>query len=215
MAPVDLPRARRVADTVGDPLRKAYAYGVMAESLVQAQPHSAEELLRAAFAILQTAVETGKDRYTGHHSAASVAGCLLPVAEQLDPRLVPEFFWQAVSFRLPRPDDEDQVWQADLSDAFLSLTLARYDRAVPRVLLEQAAKSVESLRRQHGLLNSALFRAATLLDPPSAVLLLEELANWKDRERMTYTITRALTQDGDARWHAVQKELTLWVEDRE
>src|SRR5262249_10435622 len=62
MAPVDLERARRLADGIGDPHYQARAYGVMALALAKAQPARAVELLDRAFAVLQAHRDSGKDR---------------------------------------------------------------------------------------------------------------------------------------------------------
>src|SRR5262249_39362520 len=177
MAPVDLERAKRIADRIGDPYHKAYALGVMAQALARSQPAVAAELLHKAFALLQAHVEAGKDHFNGFWGAASVAGCLLPVAEQIDPQLVPEFFWRALSFRWPPPREDDPAATGEMGDAALAMMLARYDRAAARSLVEALAKRATKLTGR----TEAYFTAAILIDPRWAVELLGGLREGREK----------------------------------
>lgn len=130
MAPADPERARRLADRITDPHPQARAYGVMAQALAGTKPARATELLHQAFAVLAAHVAAGQDHFNSFTNAAVVAAALLPAAEQIDPRLVPEFFWQALALRTPpRQGDETERQLGEGADVALALMLARYDRA--------------------------------------------------------------------------------------
>ena len=49
MASADLPRALRIAETIDDPLLRAYALGLMARALAAADKPAAARLLDQAF----------------------------------------------------------------------------------------------------------------------------------------------------------------------
>ncbi|HUG91081.1 MAG TPA: hypothetical protein VML55_09620, partial [Planctomycetaceae bacterium] len=230
MAPLDLERARRIADGIDAQrpeirlhaaINRAHAYGVMAHAVAESQPDKAAELLRQAFGILEELVESGTDQFTGFGSAASLAGALLPVAERLDPRLVPEFFWLAVSFRLPaaeEPDETGMEWmRREQSLAALAMMLARYDRAVAESILADADPA--RLAQQAGRPDS-LWTALCLIDPQGAVGRVETLSQDDDAarvavERARITVARRLVLEGDDLWNAAQKTLGLWVIDEE
>jgi hypothetical protein len=211
MAPVDLERAKRIADRMGDPYHKAYAHGVMAQSLARSQPAVATELLHKAFALLQAHVEAGGDHFNGYCGAASVAGCLLPVAEQIDPQLVPEFFWRALSFRSPPPAEDGSGSMSEMADAALAMVLARYDRAAARPLVEAVAKRADKLMARP----EAYFTAAILIDPRWAVQLLGDLPERRETDYARLTVTRMLTCEGEEFWRKVQSHLALWAPDDE
>jgi hypothetical protein len=210
MAPVDLERARRIADRIGDPYHKAYAHGVMAQALARSRPAVATELLHKAFALLQAHVEAGQDYFNSLWGAASVAGCLLAVAEQIDPQLVPEFFWRALSFRSPPPGEDDPAPMSEMADAALAMVLARYDRAAARPLVEAIAKRADKLGRME-----AYFTAAILIDPRWAVQLLGGLPEGRQKDDARLTVTRMLTREGEEFWAKVHSHLAMWVPDTE
>lgn len=53
MAPVDLPRAQRIADTMIDPYLIAQAYGVIAQAIARSEPRAARESIERAFGVLE------------------------------------------------------------------------------------------------------------------------------------------------------------------
>ena len=221
MAPVDLERARGIAEWIVDPYLKVQAHGVMAQALAESQPEAARDLLRRAFALLDAQVRAGdlpnvleiqQDHFDNSYSASSLAGSLLPAAERIDPSLVGEFFWQAVSFRLPRTGNEQQAILADRSNAALAMTLARYDRQVAGALLELLARRQPSWP----VGGSEVFFAATVLvDPARAVEVVEGLPEGFERTRATLVVVGLLTRDGDSLWRKLQDHLGLWSIDVE
>ena len=72
-----------------------------------------------------------------------VAAGLLPVVERIDPTLVGEFLWRALSYRLPRSADDCLVsLEPERNDATLAAFAARYDRGLARALLPPVDKTI-------------------------------------------------------------------------
>ena len=111
---------------------RPYAIGMIALALADTDRARAARFLDEAFAALGLLAAEGRRGFPKAQDAATIAAALVPVAERIDPALVPEFFWRAASFRVPprsRPDD------AATRDATLALLLARYDRDAAMVVL--------------------------------------------------------------------------------
>jgi RNA polymerase sigma factor (sigma-70 family) len=212
MAPVDLERARRIADANPYPRQKARAYGVMAQALAGTKPARAVELLDQAFALLTEYVASGQDRFDNATNAPVVAAALLPVAEQIDPGLVPEFFWRTLSLRTPIPRDGDRgEFDAEV-DAALALMIARYDRATARRLLEpvipEAPRLVKTGRGR------ALISALAAVDPRWAVEVLEGLPGSLKEQERTRTASTISLSDAE-RWRDAFRAVGLWFVDDE
>ena len=78
-----------------------YALGMIALALADTDKPRAARFLDEAFAALKPLAAEGRRGSRGLEiqDAAIVAAALVPVAERIDPALVPEFFWRAASFR--------------------------------------------------------------------------------------------------------------------
>jgi hypothetical protein len=216
MAPADLPRARRIATTIKRGSFKARAYVVMAQALAKARPKEALALLDEAFALLAKQAGTDEDQFTGYWNAAALAGQALPVAEAIDPALVPEFLWRALSFhpaRRPVPTVDSAGDRAGEVGS-LALTLARYDRGLALALLATAPPSFEGLRSR----SANELRAAALADPARAVALAGKYPADTDGDWRRGRTTAALLAEGDealaklidtalAQWHPDDEEL--------
>jgi protocatechuate 3,4-dioxygenase beta subunit len=224
MAAVDLPRARRLADSFANPFLKAQAYGVMAQAIGRRQPEAAVKLIEQAFALLEKLVSErerlgmgdaknpNRDHFCYYlFSASSLAGSLLPNVESVDPGLVPEYLWRAVSFRLPRLGGEEALSGADRSNSALAMTLARYDREVAAAILNPIRT------RQPTLLGSrdAGLRAFVLVDPKGAVEAIQEAPGEKPDCRMRAELAQLLVLEGKPLWHKLQNVLALWSIDEE
>ena len=128
---------------------KPYALGMMAQALPATEKTRpvAAELLAAAFDDMTNAVEVGKDVFNNMESAAVTAGSLLPVAEAIDPALVPEYLWRSISFRRPTPGPEShpgQRWFLDAASAALAMRVARYDPETARALIDPIVRRLAS-----------------------------------------------------------------------
>lgn len=219
MALVDLARARKIATGIGEVHHRAYAYGVMAQALADSDKKQATVLLERAFADLRRAVDEGQDRFQGLHCAAGVAGALLPVAETIDPQLVPEFLWRAVSLR-PRPSGTGGF--GDNVDAMLSVMLARYDRPLARTIVGPLAARAASSPPRLGRQFTTVFVAAALIDSRWAAELIEKLPDirhpqgYDPKNHTRLAVTKLLTLGADDLWKEVQGQyLYLWTVDTE
>ena len=132
MAAVDLARARRLAATAVDPVMRGYAFGMGALGLAKAKKTAdATAQLREAMDILGTAGEYGASPTRSPCDRASTCAALVAVAERIDPNLVAETFWRALSLRNPRQPDSVRDPSVFL-DLRIALLLARFDRDVAR-----------------------------------------------------------------------------------
>ena len=110
MAPLDLARARRLAESIGDDGLKGYALGMMALRLAEAGKDSAREVLESAYESLERSSRVSQDKSSSMYDITSIAGVLLPVAERIDPGLVDEYLWRSLAMRRPKP------WETDPGD---------------------------------------------------------------------------------------------------
>jgi hypothetical protein len=92
MARSDLPRAKRLAMAADAPSLRAMGLGAMAYALAQSDSREARVLLDEAFGQLDTPRQNGS-------SPAEEMAWLLPVAERIDPRIVPDYLWRCLSSR--------------------------------------------------------------------------------------------------------------------
>ena len=199
--------ARARADA---PCLPPYALGMMALALSDRDKPTATAWLREAFDLLGRIAASGPPTPGASHDPAAVAASLLPVAERIDPKLVPELFWRAVSFHAPRPGNEVR------SDALLALLLARYDRTVARSFFKPAAE--RALASPEADL-ATLFAASAILDPALALRLVDALPDAPDltfhhpKNEARLNLAAALARGTPACWDdATSRFLNLWVD---
>jgi hypothetical protein len=92
MARSDLPRARRLVTAEEAPSLRAMALGAMAYALAKSDSREARALLDEVFGQLDAPRQNGS-------SSAEEMAWLLPVAERIDPRIVPDYLWRCLSSR--------------------------------------------------------------------------------------------------------------------
>ena len=211
LAPVDPALARQLLDRArgDDPCLPPYALGMMALAVSGTDKPSATAWLRESFDRLGQIAASGPPAPGASHDPSAVAAALLPVAERIDPKLVPELFWRAVSFHAHRPVAEAR------SDAVLALLLARYDRPVALAFFEPLAA--------HALTSTdtdlaPLVASAAILDPPLAVKMVEALPEAPDltyhhpKNEARLALADALARGAPACWdHATARFLHLWI----
>ena len=211
LAPVDRERARSIAGRVQTGRPRAEVLGAMARALAGSHPAEATALLGQAFDFLAEQAAKAEEDFDNFSGSSSVAAALLPVAEQIDPALVPEFFWRAVSFRIPRLGEvpfEATYPKGWMADAALAYALARYDRQVAGMILEEAAPML--LRTNYA--GNHLLGAMAILDPTRAAKFVGDLGGHDYfREKVAYR----LLAEGDELWRLVYRELGLWWSDDE
>jgi hypothetical protein len=221
MASVDLKRAKEIAAAVTDVYQKAQAHAVMAQALAKTQPAAARELLDRAFAVLEESRDSKGSSDMGH-DASSVAASLLPIAELIDPQLVDEFLWRAISLRRRLDGSEEPVRpdrprgdQPDVPDVRLALMLARYDRATAAALFAPHGTRLPT-DTSHRDETAAVLSAAAILDPKRAAAMVEGLPDGEAKRDARQRLAKMLTYDENKCWNVIQgRILGMWVVDEE
>jgi len=221
MARVDLARARRLAGAIKDSSLRGYGLGMAALGLAEADKRAeAAVLLDEAFAVLERASEATEGQTPGWSSPASVAAALVPVAEGIDPRLVPGSFWRALSFRRPKPSGPTGFDPGAITDVQLAVMLARYDRAVARSLLDPLVGPDAPVSVWVGT-RGLSYAAAAIIDPRWAVELIEALPDNPDlkaepKNEARLAVAKVLSRQAVNRWrYLTSRHLHLWVPDIE
>ena len=211
MAPVDPGLARRLIAQArpDDPCLPAYALGMMALAVSTTDKPAATDWLREAFDLLTDLAGSGPSPPGVPHDPAAVAAALLPVAERIDPKLVPELFWRAASLHVPGPSSEVR------SGAAFALLMARYDRSVALAIFEPLAARTLASPEAH---LEPLIAAAAALDPDLAARLVDEIPDAPDlafhhpKNEARLALAAALARPAPACWnHAVSRFLHLWT----
>jgi hypothetical protein len=198
MARKDPARARRLVDRTpedrpDDRVRafyRPYAIGMIALALADSDRARAAGFLDEAFAALKLLAAEGRSGSPETQDAATIAAALVPVAERIDPALVPEFFWRAASLgasskprvvagamrdatREARPGGVATQGARDAAtrEAVLALLLARYDRDAAMVLLAPLLDRWSPTDDDA----STLARALAAVAPERAVALVESM----------------------------------------
>lgn len=226
MASVDPARALAIAARMKDYRAHARALGVIALAR-KADKVTATSLLREAFGVLERAVEEGEDLWNGLGAASTAAAGLLPIAEQVDARLVPELIGRTLALRQPlrSPDQRDAV--AALSDAQVAAAVARYDHLAARAVLDACSADLlgqirDTSDHDRGFYIDSLFDSAAFVDADRAVELLDQLPDpgagdsLLPRDAARLRIARVLADSGDARWKYIESHLLhVWIVDSE
>ncbi len=225
MALKDPARARRLADRdLGKgpnaralPFARAHALGMIALATADADKAKAARFLKEASAALTILAAEGRRGSAGVEvqDAATVAAALLPVAERIDPSLVPEHFWRTVSFR---PLSTPGAVTAAMSDSMLALLLARYDRDLAMLVLQpilDRGPTAEDVGTTHTV------EAMAAIDPARAVAIVESLPDDPDlkhkpfqnpKNRARGALAAFLAGLPDERWdHVAHQFHYLWV----
>ena len=141
---------------------------------------------------------------------AAVAAALLPVAEAIDPKLVPELFWRAVSFHSPRPGAASPV--------------DRLARPAARPLRPGGCRQPVRAAPRTGLNFDEsdlvpVLAAAAILDPARAVRVIEALPDAHDltfhhpENEARLALAAALVRNTTPCWDdAIGRFLDLWIE---
>ncbi len=211
LAPVDPALARQLIARArtDDTCLRPYALGMMALAVSSSDKPSATAWLREAFDRLGQVAASGSPSAGIAHDPSAVAAALLPVAERIDPKLVPELFWRAVSFHANRPGADPR------SDAVLALLLARYDRSVALAFFQPVAdRALTSAEMDL----APLVASAAIIDPLLAVRLVEAMPEAPDltyhhpKNQARLILAGALARGAPACWEdATARFLHLWT----
>jgi hypothetical protein len=218
MARRDFDRARRIASLIRPNSARAYTLGVMAENLAQSNHQISVSLIKEAFDILEKRVEQGPQIGIPDQEPEDVAAALISVVEKIDPTLVDEFFWRAISFRTLGERDYERE-NRERSDSFLAAILARFNPAIARLLIEPIDVST---------IDPFLYNAENPLtalmsiDPRRTIALLDQIPepdrvskmDFKNQARMAFA--SMLTHQDEEYWKYIVSHFTgLWIPDIE
>jgi RNA polymerase sigma factor (sigma-70 family) len=221
MAPLDLARALRLAESIGDDGLKGYAMGMAALGLSEAGKDRAREVLENAYASLERSSGAGQLKPSETYHLTSIAAALLPVAERVDAGLVDEYLWRSLALRAPKPWETAPADRTAEADVQLAMMLARYDRAIARSLLEPLALG-SGPARAYVSMRGELHAAAAGIDPKWAVALVEALPDDPDlklqrpKNAARLAVTTVLGRTGDRRFRKLESSfISLWLPDIE
>jgi hypothetical protein len=214
MSASDPDRAERIADTIHNPYSRAYALGMVAKALASEDKPRARKDILQSFEILAEAIRNPKRYWLDWQSSPPVAaGALLPTVEEIDPSLVEECMWQAISFRLHRPTDDLLIGSyPEHSDGCLAAYVARYDRDLA-VALFPAKKSTITPDKEDESDYTHPLECLAVIDPRQALKELGADGSAHLGERRV--ITEYLCAEWSHRWNALSSQLYLWTPDYE
>lgn len=213
LAPKDLPRARRIAESIQTwAISKARAHVVMAQALAKSDPAAAKAMIDETLALLNRQAAAGEPNYNGQYMGAVCAAVLLEVAEAIDPDLVLEVFWQALALGVAPPAGKAPPYPGTRSSALgtLALLVARYDHAIARHLIHEASREPHPVHGHH-----CHILAAALVDPQGAAAMFDQITDAHAKKRIRNTLLAILSSEDDARWRAAHVAAELWDIERE
>lgn len=222
MAMADPSRAERLAKTSPEPVYRAYALGCVAVAVARKDRATARRLIEEAYEILQQCVDTGNRGSRVVQKPTGIAFGLLELVEQIDPTLIREFFWRAISLRSSTTFGNVSMslgpygdgGRMRLSDPVLAAFLARYDLETARHVLRPPGD--ESVAEGVDEYPASYFFAAAILDPVGTIDTVARLPHASRSQRVTSErawreLFASLTHRGEERvaWLR-EKQLFLW-----
>jgi hypothetical protein len=198
MAAVDPPRARRAVEALATTPYHPHLYAFLALGSKARDVPFSRLCFETGMQKLDQLLQDTPERYQHY------AGTLLPIAERIDPALVPEVFWLDVSSRLsvgnPRAPSA-------YLPSYLIMHLAWYDREAAAVLLEPSLARINDAS-DHGVAPSTIdFHAWSLFDPRTAVSRLEKLPIDpklpNNAIHVRLAVAESLAQDHEERWRKI------------
>ena len=226
MAPVDLPRARRLAETIKIDVLKGYAQGKMAEAVAARDKAAARELLSEAFQSISQVMGRGfgGSGVWGTNAAAPMAAALLPIVERVDPDRLGESIDRVLSLRwYPRTLVDLTVTTPDTSSleslrsgAALAAILARYDRSlarsISRPIIDRFRRPFSETENRY-LDRYAIFPTLTLADPRGMAKLVEVLPDLKEadhgesRDMASLIVAKTLSAPESEFWTIIRRSV--------
>jgi hypothetical protein len=222
MGKADPSRAEHLAKMAAEPVYRAYALGCVAVAVAPKDKATAHRLIDEAYAILQQSADAGNQGSRLTQTPVSTAIGLLEFVEQIDPTLIREFFWRAISLRSSNTFGNVSMalgpygdgGRMRLCDSVLAAFVARYDlETALHVLRPPGDESVADGVNDYPY---SYFFAAAILDPVGTIDTVARLphATRSQRvasERAWRELFASLTHRGDDRlaWLR-EKQLFLW-----
>jgi beta-lactamase regulating signal transducer with metallopeptidase domain len=229
MVTVDPARATALAAGIQNHRYRARALGAMALALTKTKSdHTmAVRLLGEAFGVLNQAVASRNDDWDGLGMACTAAAGLLPIVEQIDGRLVPEYLWRTLALRPPIPGPNGRDGISDIANARVAAMASRYDVASARQVWSGFAD--RALAQRIGLedwgsmfRDDSIFEAAAVVEPARVAAMIDSLPEssgprehgLKNRARLA--VAQILARPEDERSRYLERSLLhLWPIDAE
>jgi RNA polymerase sigma factor (sigma-70 family) len=166
MAAIDPGRARRLTDQAQQDTDLPQRYLFLALGLKASNPAAANEAFQTAMQGYDQLMKEGE-----YSSMLVPRAVLLPMIEQIDPALVPEYFWRVLAMGRPlgNPRSTQDIYASELVNF-----LAWYDRDVAAALYEPLRDRIEQTDDKT-LANSRRVVGWSLFDPRAAVARLEQV----------------------------------------
>ncbi len=225
MAPRDLARARRIAETRishDAPECRPHVFGLMARAIAATDKPTAIKLIDAAYSALDQIAANGD---TAAYPGVQVGAGLLPIVEQIEPDRMADFLARTLALRPAQGDPTGREGNAIASStAALAMMIARYDRALAAGLLEPELQKTGSHATTFGTdyVTWRVLSALAVIDPKRAVAQVEALPedpapgtdpNTTKNQARIY-VAKTLAFHGADRWRYIyQYFLYLWTPD--
>ena len=226
MAPKDLARARRIAESrfsPDAPTLRPYAFGLMAQAIAATDKAAAIELIDEAYSALDQITASGE---TAIIPGTEVGAGLLPIVEQVAPDRLGEYLARTLALRPAQGDPTGRAGNATTwSTSALAMMIARYDRALAAWLLEPQLQKTGSHALAFGTDNTTfrILSALAMIDPRRAVELVEALPddpapgtdpNATKNQARIY-VAKALAFHGADRWRYIYQYYSyVWTPDK-
>ncbi|MGP0063644.1 MAG: carboxypeptidase regulatory-like domain-containing protein [Isosphaeraceae bacterium] len=223
MARADLPRTRKILETIDAPTGPAsyasptllpYGLGLMASELSETRPDEARALLEEAFTRLR-AVAAAQGVREVSPPVSCVMAELLPTVERLEPGRLEERLWLGASCRASLAEQPDMT--AIQPRVILAMLVSRYDRAMAAAILAPALERLPDLltdpSRGNYSMNAPPVAALAACDPRAAVALLRALPDSARKAPAKKDDWNAASVDAQVRL-AIAQTLGLPVEER-
>ncbi len=228
MAPKDLTRARRIADSrisPDAPAYRPYTLGLMAQAIAATDKIEAVRLIEHAYKELQDLALIGQPLPA--YNPLVVAAGLLPIIEQVEPERLGEYLGRMLALRSATGDQIDPGEVAAVrSKAVLAMMVARYDRQLAARLLQPELREIGAHSIRAGMSDFAttnFLSALALIDPQQAVERVEALPpdpgagtdSNTTQNRARLEVAKILALHGADRWrHLYENFLNLWTPDQ-
>jgi hypothetical protein len=204
IAEVDPERAWRLIDSTQQEFDRPQRYLFLAHGLRSRDPAGARRAFYAAMDGFDRSISDTNVKSLGALQMFEVA---LPFVEQIDPALVPEYFWRILALRPARGDTNN--WDLSIASE-LAVLLAWYDRDAARALFQPI---LAILQRGNDLpLRSRIAGSVawSIIDAPAAVAQVEmmpiDLGLESPKGNLRLRVAELLAMPQAARWKEVYIE---------
>jgi hypothetical protein len=209
MAMADPARARRLVDESQQQFDHPQAYLYLALGSKARDIAATQEAFQIAMRGIDRLMREGGE----YSHMLGFRQVLLPIVEQIDPALVPEYFWRIVA---TRPSVGDPRSASNVSSGALVLLLAWYDRDVAVALFEPIRDQMERTDDMALARESTAFLSWSIFDPRAAAARLGKLpVNPRldlNADHVRRQVCEYLRLSHDARWRKVWGNFTGMAE---